>query len=84
MKKRNAGIISVLVFMEIMKCEQFMLSKKEEPKVIYLTKICEDCAKAKIISSYGRPDAHAKEIDDNSFNLFRDSMTWLEHILDEN
>lgn len=50
--------------------------------------IGEDCeiftAKSKIIAAYGRVDAHAKKIDENSFNLFRDAMTWLERIVDEN
>lgn len=41
-------------------------------------------AKTKIIAVYGRADAHAKKIDENSFNLFRDAMTWLERIIDEN
>lgn len=41
-------------------------------------------AKAKIIMSYGRPDAHAKAIDDNSFGLFRGAMSWLEKIIEEN
>ena len=41
-------------------------------------------AKAKIISSYGRPDAHAKSIDDNSFNLFRSAMSWLENMIEDN
>ena len=40
-------------------------------------------AKSKIISAYGRPDAHAKKIDENSFNFFRDAMTWLERVIDE-
>lgn len=41
-------------------------------------------AKAKIIAAYGRPDAHAKHIDDNSFNLFRNAMSWLEAIVEDN
>ena len=41
-------------------------------------------AKTKILSSCGRADAHAKQIDDNSFNLFRDAMTWLEKMIDAN
>lgn len=41
-------------------------------------------AKTRIISAYGRADAHAKKIDDNSFNLFRDAISWLERIVEEN
>lgn len=41
-------------------------------------------AKTKILSTYGRPDAHAKKIDENSFQLFRNAMTWLERMIDEN
>lgn len=41
-------------------------------------------AKAQIIASYGRPDAHAKSIDENSFNMFRVAMTWLEQIIEAN
>lgn len=41
-------------------------------------------AKAKIIASYGRPDAHAKEIDDNEFQLFRSAMSWLEGVINDN
>lgn len=41
-------------------------------------------AKTKIIASYGRPDAHAKKIDDNSFELFRNAISWLENIIEDN
>lgn len=40
-------------------------------------------AKTKIITSYGRPDAHAKPIDENSFNMFRSAMTWFEALIED-
>lgn len=41
-------------------------------------------SKTKLINHYRKPDAHAAEISDSDFNMFRGAIEWLESVLEEN